>query len=94
MMAGEKRPRRSNTPAVQDAMDRLVTVSGRPLLGVATCKESETTSQCIPRALGACFGVVSVRGDVSDSSLGIFRRSSLELVRHLRNVMPAFDRKR
>ncbi len=38
MMAGEKRPRKSNTLAVQDAMDRLVTVSGRPLLGVATCK--------------------------------------------------------
>ncbi len=56
-MAGAKSPNTSNTPAVAEAMRRLVAVAADGgISGTETWKQSVLTSQWRPRAFGDLFG--------------------------------------
>ncbi len=68
IIAGAKRPRTSKTPAVPEAMTLLVTVASEGVMGgMETCRVSLSTTQWIPKALGAWFEGVRVREEESFS---------------------------
>ncbi len=95
MMAGQKRPSTSKTPAAPEAMERFVMLEELDTgSGMVMWSVSWSTSQWMPKALGAWLGgVIETVESASSRSDGIRAFSSLELVLYLRRVMPALENK-
>ncbi len=95
-IAGEKSPSTLNTPAVPDAIVRLVTVESAltVIVGVEMLSVSVDTSQWMPRALGVGLSdKLSEEVFSSLSSAGVRSRKSEKLDLHFLRVIPALEKR-